>query len=375
MSFAELLFIACFVFTGYTYVGYPLIVALLARWFPAPPVKTQLPDAKPKVAVIIPVFNGLPYLQGKLDSLRAQDYPTELLQIVMIDDGSDDGSADFLSSQSDVTLLRVDPRQGKPNALNTAIECLDDSIEVLVLTDVRQKLSVNAVSVLVAALGDPGVGAASGELQLTGKDGSAAEIGLYWRYEKWIRVNESRFSSTPGASGALYAIRRRDFRPLRKDTLLDDFEIPTRAAAGSRRIILVPQARAYDEAEVSLGGERNRKIRTLAGWHQSLVRNHRLLLPGNPVFFQFMSHRVFRLLVPYALAGMLLACVAAESPWMVAAGVAQLVFYAVALAGVIFGERRNSSRIVRLAATFLTLNLAVLAGFARFVRGSYTVKW
>ena len=182
--------------------------------------------------------------------------------------------------------------------------------------------------------------------------------------------------STAGASGALYALRREDFKPVPKDTLLDDFEIPIEVLRKRKRIVLVPEAAAYDTPEEDIASEKVRKIRTLSGNFQSFVRHRWLFSPlANPIFFQFISHKVLRLLVPYALLGFFAATIALDGPLPTALALAQLACYAVAWLGSNVPEFRQSNALVKIICTFVELNWAAVIGLLNYLYGRHSVKW
>jgi poly-beta-1,6-N-acetyl-D-glucosamine synthase len=246
--------------------------------------------------------------------------------------------------------------------------------DVLMMTDVRQKLAPRALRALLEPLSDPAVGCVSGSLVLAGNTGA----GAYWRYEKLIRGSEARLGSMVGVSGSLYAIRRADFRPLPSDVLLDDMFVPLQTASGRKRIVLSHEAEAYDEAYAD-EQEFGRKARTLAGNYQLVAKLPWLLSPlKNPLWFQLVSHKLLRLGCPFFLLGLLCAStqlafgaelgVAQRWPWQ-ALVAGQLAFYALAGCGL------RAGRLGALARTFVVLNAAAVAGLWRFLRGSQRVAW
>jgi hypothetical protein len=195
---------------------------------------------------------------------------------------------------------------------------------------------------------DPAIGAVSGELILDCEtamsDSSVAEgVGAYWTYEKWLRRGESMVGSTVGVTGAIYAMRSWLWQPLPADTLLDDVLGPMRVVMRGYRVTFDSLAHAFDTTSKTASAELVRKVRTLAGNFQLLAQEPRLLLPGlNPVWLQFMSHKVARLLVPYALVALLLSSMAlAPRSWFYAAAcAAQLAFYLLAAYGAVLDRRQ-----------------------------------
>jgi cellulose synthase/poly-beta-1,6-N-acetylglucosamine synthase-like glycosyltransferase len=255
-----------------------------------------------------------------------------------------------------VTALAPTRRRGK-----TA--CLADAIarargEVLVFTDVRQRFAPGAVRALIAALGDPRVGAAGGELHLRDADGFARTQDAYWRYERWIRRNESRSGSVMGVSGALYAVRRADMPLPPPGLVLDDLWVPLKLMQRGLRVVLVGAAIAWDEASRDPRAEAARKRRTLAGNWQLIARWPQLLVPGlAPSWWRLVSHKWLRLAMPAALLVLLGAsfALASESAFVRFALVAQLVAYGAALAAIARPALRRIAPL-RYAAAFLELN-------------------
>jgi cellulose synthase/poly-beta-1,6-N-acetylglucosamine synthase-like glycosyltransferase len=376
-------------FLLYTYLGYPLLVALLARLFPRRP-GPNAPAAgaapwRPTVSVLLPVSNSSDVIDAKLTSLIAQNYPASaLVQILVYDDGSTDDTVAKVrrASAADerIELVEGGARRGKPTALNALAARARG--EVLLMTDARQPLAPFALAALVDALADPQVGCAAGNLVMHGQTGASA----YWRYEKWIRDSEGRFSSLLGVSGALYALRRGDLAPLPEDIILDDMWVPLRLRLRGRDIVFVPAAEFYDQA-FDDDREFKRKVRTLAGNYQLLARLPRLLLPfANPSWFELASHKIARLVCPWALVALALSTLgfllvsdggAATGPaarWMMLAlGAGQAVFYGAALAAPALPGPLG--KLARLCRTFVVLNAAAVVGLFKTVVGGQRITW
>jgi cellulose synthase/poly-beta-1,6-N-acetylglucosamine synthase-like glycosyltransferase len=361
---------------AYTYVGYPLLIAALARLWPRPP----RPDAQfsPTVTAIIPMYNARAYVGAKLDSLLAQDYPADRLEILVLSDGSDDGSdevvRDYARRHPGLRLLRAEARGGKPRAVNRMRR--EASGEVLLMTDIRQLLAPGTVRALVTELADPRVACVSGNLVLTGSHGA----GFYWRYESWIRGSEARFRSMVGVTGPIYVIRAADLTDLPEDTILDDMWVPMRLRLAGRPSLLCASALAYDEAFPD-EREWGRKVRTLAGNYQLFWRMPRLLLPfANPSWLETFSHKILRLVCPWALFALAAAsvaallypppgCGAAVRAMMAALVAGQALFYLLALAG------PRAGRLAGVARTFVVLHAAAVAGLLRFLGGRQRITW
>ena len=306
MAVIETLFWACALLLVYTYAGYPLGMELFARLHPRP-VGRQA--STPSVSVVLAVHNGARELAAKLANLDQLDYPRALLQIIVACDGCTDDSAAVARAVGDtrVQVLEFAARRGKAACLNDAVAAA--SGDVLLMTDVRQRFDAEALRALVADLADPAVGAASGELQFRDADsGFAQGIDAYWRYEKFIRIAESRSGSTVGVTGAIYVMRRSLFVPIPAGTVLDDVLIPMQIARTGQRVVFEPGAVAWDRPAQEPLAEWRRKVRTLAGNYQLVQLAPWLLLPWrNPLWVRFVSHKLLRLLAPWLLLMMTLA--------------------------------------------------------------------
>lgn len=288
---------------AYTYFGYPLLIAVWARL--AGRANYRSPLNLP-VTIIISAYNEEKFIAAKLESCLQQDYPSGLMQIIVVDDGSTDNTAEIVTSYCKsyrhILLLSLKDHAGKAVALNSAMS--KASGQILIFTDARQKLSPSAVSSLVANFADAQVGASSGELLFVDEEErpQMQGIGLYWRFEKWLRQTEALIHSMCGATGALYAIRRELYAALPKGLVLDDVLIPMRAPLNGYRIVFDKNALVYDRIAANNEAEFTRKVRTLYGNYQLLAIEPRICLPGyNPIFFQFFSHKICRLIAPFGL--------------------------------------------------------------------------
>jgi cellulose synthase/poly-beta-1,6-N-acetylglucosamine synthase-like glycosyltransferase len=280
----------------YLMLGYPLLLAFFP-WHRCRPIQKDLAYRR-SVSILLPVFNGQAFLRQKLESILALDYPRDQVEVLVISDASTDNTDAIAGefSAAGVRLLRV-PRGGKAAALNAAIEQAKG--EILFFTDVRQRLAPDSLRHLVACLADPTVGSVTGELHIVAGDRQEeADMGLYWRYEVWARKQMTQIDSIFGATGCIYAMRRALVNPIPPDTLGDDAAFPLQAFFRNYRMILDIEAKAYDRAS-PLGSEFQRRMRTLAGLWQTLVRWPQLLGFGDRMWLHFMSHKVGRLALPW----------------------------------------------------------------------------
>ena len=343
---------------------YPLALEFVARR--ALPVRPA--PILPTVTVLLPVHNGAPWLRRKLESILELDYPPDLLQIVVVSDGSGDETDAIAGAfpTRGVELVRI-PRGGKALALNAGLERATG--EILFYTDVRQTLDPGGLRHLVSFFADPTVGVVSGELVIRqGKSTAEQNTGLYWKYEKWIRRRHSRIDSVTGATGCIYTMRRSLAVPLPPKTLLDDVYLPMAAFFQGYRVLWSDGAKAFDYP-TPLDAEYRRKVRTQAGIYQVIGFFPALLNPfRNRMWFHFCSHRVGRLLLPFFLIGLLLGTAALPWPragWGLAA---QGLFYATALVDRCIPEGFPLKRLTSVVRTFVVLVMAALVAASIIVR-------
>ena len=388
----ELTFWLSFAFVAYVCAGYPLVLQLWAR---GRKEETKTGDAGPDcretpalpgVSIVLAAHNEATRLGARLENLRSLDYPPARRQIIVVSDGSTDETAAVARHHAPFVECLEVRRGGKALALNAGVQRA--KFDIVVFADARQTFAPDALRQLVAPFSDPAIGGVTGELLLDcesalfanrrgsedrrrreagpglgGVEGQArpagAErryanrrlalessiadgVGLYWRYEKQLRRLESAVGSTLGATGAIYAIRRALWTPLPADTILDDVLTPMRVVMAGFRVVFDERARAYDRAAADADAESRRKVRTLAGNFQILWLEPRLIVPWrNPVWFQYLSHKVGRLLVPYALLAAFVATVllAQQSLFYMATLAAEVAFLALAGYGALIEHR------------------------------------
>jgi len=342
----------------YLLIGYPILLAVSRR--SAPPVRKD-PAFQPSCSILLAAHNGQEFLQRKLESLLALDYPANLREILVISDGSTDATEAIAGSFASrgVRLLSV-PRGGKAAALNAGLA--QASGDLLFFTDVRQTLDRHALSHLAANFADPSVGAVTGELRLLNpaRAGEQADMELYWRFELWARSRHSRIDSIFSTTGCIYALRRSLAAPLPADTIADDGTFSLRAFFRGYRVIYDPAAVAFDYPAAE-GGEFRRRLRTLAGLWQIFVRLPQLFTSANRMRFHFLSYKFGRLVLPWAILLILGSTLALpDSAWRSFLVVDELVLVALALLDWFVPRMFFLKRISSPARTFVAMNAAAL---------------
>jgi len=362
-------FSATALFIFYVLFGYPVLLGWWARGHARPPRRATV---EAPISIIVCVHNGEAFLASKIRSILALEYPRHLMEILIVSDGSTDNTEaiarDF--APQGVQLVTI-PRGGKPSAINAGIRQAHG--EFLILTDVRQTLAPESLRFLLENFADPSVGVVSGELVIgQGDSREHAQTGLYWRYEIQIRLRLSEIDSIFGASGAYYAMRRDLAVSLPSDTLLDDMYLPLAAYFRGYRLLVDTRARMFDYP-TGLRSEFYRKVRTLAGNYQILRAYPQLLGPGNRLWFHFVSYKLARLFLPFALLAILVCSAALPEPWGAMALLGQACFYAAALSDPWIPEQSSLKHLTSPIRAFITLMAAALCAVSIVILPSATL--
>jgi cellulose synthase/poly-beta-1,6-N-acetylglucosamine synthase-like glycosyltransferase len=352
---------------AYTYVGYPVIMFLLARFFPRPWKRENIHAS---VSVIMAVHNGAQRIHEQVEHLLSLE-PDLVREVIIVSDGSNDGTAEILNhlQQPRLRTILLPEQVGKAAALNHGIA--QATSEILLFLDIRPKVAPGALPKLLSNFADPSVGCVAGELVLNtdGHDAAASAVsGVYWRYEQWIRNCEAAWDSPVGVYGGFYAARRSLVQQFPAGIILDDMFQPLSILGKGYRSVLDRSAIVTDTWPGKVSGEFQRKIRTLAGNYQLFSLAPWTLGPRNRVLLQLISHKVMRLVVPYFFALLLL-----SATWL---GVDSIAWRAVAIAQWGFWLAAALALRVKLpvihrlasaASALLVLNVAAVAGLYKFL--------
>jgi cellulose synthase/poly-beta-1,6-N-acetylglucosamine synthase-like glycosyltransferase len=358
----------------YTYFGYPLLIWVAGLLRSKPVAKAEF---LPKVSIVIACHNEAQNVARRLSNLLASDYPRDLLEVIVVSDGSSDSTAEIARwfGSPEVKVFWYSPRQGKAAALNLGVERATG--EVIVFADARQQFEAGAIRTMVTNFADPGVGAVSGELILQEADGGLVGPGLYWRYETHIRKSEGRAGSVMGATGAIYAIRRALWKPLPIGAILDDVYTPMQIALSGYRVVFEEGARAFDSVADSTRKEFRRKVRTLAGNYQLCQLMPRLLVPSSWLVLQFWSHKLFRLAAPIFMVLLFVSnsvLVFGNAGLLFSLSLAVQFLYLAGLAAAICLRRTNHRiKLLNFAYTFTVMNLAAIVGLIYFLSGKRNI--
>jgi cellulose synthase/poly-beta-1,6-N-acetylglucosamine synthase-like glycosyltransferase len=256
--------------------------------------------AEPTVSVILASAADAGAVRERVADLLQSSYPAPLLEIVVGIDPANGQStpADLQSLDPRVAVILGDAPGGKAATLNAAVRAARG--ELLVFADTAQRFDRDAIPALVAEMSDPAFGAVSGMLELPRGTGASTPADRYWRYERWLRHWEARLHSSVGVTGAIYAMRRSLWSPLPAGLILDDVYVPMRLALDGWRIGFTEHALAHDVRRFAARQEYRRKVRTLTGNLQICAWLPAVLNPArNPIWVQFLCHKLLRLLTPY----------------------------------------------------------------------------
>jgi biofilm PGA synthesis N-glycosyltransferase PgaC len=362
----------------YVYVCYPLLIAILVIGKPCP-IAPEIPDgAWPRIAVLIPAYNEERWIARKIENTLALDYPAAKLRIVVASDGSTDRTAEIASGYAarGVEQIEFAGRLGKAEVLNRVIPQLVE--EIVLLTDANALLDPSAARSLVRHFADPLTGAVAGRRICATQRSSASSMGegLYWRYESWIKSNESRVHSATCADGQIYAVRRAAVARVPKGG--EDFLIPMTMVSHGFRFVFEPEAIAVVPAAAGLAAEFRRKVRS----HVSFLLNawllRRLLIPWrSPVCWQLFSHHILRMAVPPA---MVVAFIASET--LAGAGslygalfIAQAAFYLLATVGFPLAYLGRRPKLFYVPFYFVFAQMALAVAWWRWARGRHEFVW
>ncbi len=360
----------------YTYIGYGIVLYLMVkikRIF-GNANKTIYPAQMPEVTLFITAFNEEDVVDEKMQNSLALDYPKELLHIVWVTDGSNDGTNNRLQTKwkDDTRVLFSPERRGKTAAINRGMQFIETPI--IVYTDANTMINKEAISEIVAEFNNPKVGCVAGEKRIAIQDKSDAATGgegIYWKYESTLKKLDSELYSAVGAAGELFAIRKSLFETMPTDTLLDDFILSLRIAMSGYTIAYCSNAYAIESGSADMVEEEKRKVRIAAGGLQSVWRLRPLLNPFKYgiLSFQYVSHRVLRWSITpiflFALVPInILIVILNHSLFYTVVLALQILFYLLGYWGYYLSTKKIKNKLLFIPYYFLFMNINVIKGFS-----------
>ena len=363
----------------YIYVGYPLLAAIIARFFSAPSIKKS--PIRPHVSFIISCYNEEAIIRKKIENTLSLEYPKDKLDILVVSDASNDGTDDIVRKYESkgVRLIRQDERLGKTLGLNLAVPQAIG--EIIVFSDANAMYQSDAIINLVENFNDETVGYVVGEAKYSnaGRSQAGSSENTYWRYEIQLKKFESSIHSIVGGDGAIYAIRKKLYKTL-KSTDINDFVNPLQIIASGYRGIYQPSAICYEEAAGEFEKEFQRKTRIVNRSFSGFLQVKSVLNPFKTGLFslQILSHKILRWFSGFFLMMFfILSIILSFYDYMFFQIIffIELLFLSLAYLGHLLVNSQKSFKPLYYSYYFILVNIAAVNGILQSLKGSVQVTW
>jgi len=379
IEFFTILTIICLLLPVYIYIGYPLTLFFLTKWLSPKPIKQRA--ITPSVAMMVSCYNEIDVIRKKLENCLALDYPSDLLEIIVVSDGSDDGTDEVVKEfeHLGIRLIRQEGRLGKTSGLNLGVSATD--AEIVVFSDANAMYEAQAIRKLMRNFNDPEVGYVVGAALYTddGENAAASSENAYWKYEIFVKRMESQLHSVVGGDGAIYAIRKALYIPLAREDI-NDFVNPLQIIMQGYRGVFDEEAKCFEETAGDFDKEGRRKERIVNRSFRGLIKCRAVMNPFKTGFYSFeiVSHKLLRWLVPIFLVGILVGTsylshfdydLAKELVFL------EVLFFWFACFGYFFSEREGVPKIFYYPYYFLMVNYRSLLGVVQALKGNVQVTW
>jgi len=384
MKSAEFFLLISILMVFYTYIGYGVIVLIFNRLLNKNKVTHELDENQefPTLTLLVAAYNEQDCIEEKILNSLSLDYPKDLIKFLFITDGSTDNTNQIIKNYPNIILLFENGRGGKIAATKRAMEYVDT--DIVVFSDANTSVNSDALLKIIRHYTNPKVGGVACEKKvrvLKADSASGAGEGFYWRYESFLKQQDSNFYSVVGAAGELFSIRTELFEPIPSDSIIEDFYMTMKIAEKGYIIKYEPQAYAIEDPSFSVSEEYKRKTRIAAGGIQSIIRLSGLLNPFKlpALTFLYVSHRVLR----WSLTPLLLLVIIVLSVLLAVKGsflgqillLSQILFYCLAFVGYVLRHKKVKAKIFYIPFYFTFMNYAVYVGAVRYFSGSQSVVW
>jgi cellulose synthase/poly-beta-1,6-N-acetylglucosamine synthase-like glycosyltransferase len=391
---AQVMFFGSIAGIIYVYVGYPLLILLISKLRPRPVSKSPI---TPSVTILIAAYNEADCIAATIENKLALDYPKDKIEIIVISDGSTDGTDEIVRryESAGVKLIRQDPRAGKTSALNLAVPHAKG--EIIAFSDANSSYAPDALRFLAENFNDPEVGYVTGKMVYTNPDGSPIGDGCsaYMKYENFLRDAETQAESVVGGDGGIDAVRKSLYRPMNPDQL-PDFVLPLKVVDQGFRVVYEPRALLREHSLSQAADEYRMRVRVglralWALWdmrhlltflrslsYSSVTPSHSLTFTPSFLYsWQLWSHKVLRYLcfVFLIVAYPINIALWGQGVFFKLALLAQTTFYLAAIASPMLERLRFQFKLIHMARYFVLLNLASAHAFFKFLCGKKQVMW
>ncbi len=376
------LILICYAYAGYTLLLF--IINLVLKLFQhGRAADEDIP--LPAITIFITAYNEEDYVDRKMQNTLELIYPREKLHILWITDGSTDDTPGKVKKYKQAEHYHLSERRGKVHAMNRGMNYVKTPL--VVFSDTNTLLGKNALLVIARLFDNKNVGCVAGEKRIIIQDKDKAVSsgeGIYWKYESLIKQLESNISSSLGAAGELFAIRRELFTPVPEDTILDDFTISLEIAKKGYKIKYSPEAWASENASLNIKEEMKRKVRIASGGIQTMLRMKELLNPFRYglLSFQYLSHKMLRwTLVPVSfilifVLNLVLLIQGKDNQYLYfILFIIQLLYYLLVLTGRLLRTRNLKAKIIFLPYYLFIMNYSELSGMIMYFSGKHTALW
>jgi cellulose synthase/poly-beta-1,6-N-acetylglucosamine synthase-like glycosyltransferase len=374
---ALLIFCLCALILICVFLGYPAIVIILSSI--RKQEKRRQREDHPTVSILFAAHNEAQGIRQKLENALTQEYPRDKIEVIIVDDGSTDRTAEIIRETASplVKLLQHAQRRGKTAALNLAVA--EARGEILVFTDANAIFQPDAVRQLVQTFDAEGkIGVVCGELQYQPHPMAVSDVeSRYWNLEIRLKKAESQLGTLLGANGSIYAMPKSLYIPLRDD-LISDFIEPLLLSRKGYRTVYQPNAVSVETGTRSLASDYRRKKRIIQRGLYGLIIHHDLLNPLKSGWLacQLWAHKVLRWLTPLWLLGLFLATLALQHYlFFKIILILQIIAYLLGGFGILLQLLGRTPGLFRLPAYILMTLAASVAGLWGLATGQKVVTW
>ena len=365
----------------YSYAIYPIVLLILVNTVIRKDcVFGEYYDntAWPDIAIIIAAHNEEIDIINRINNLASLEYPPDKITIYIGSDGSTDATNTLIENNC-LRNLKFFPyleRRGKASVLNDLCEKANE--DIFIFSDANTLFDSVAVKELVRPFKDDTIGCVCGELEIHSLKDNVNHDGFYWKYEKYLKINENKIGGLLGANGAIYAIRNELFKPISSDTIIDDFMIAMNVVLQGYRLVYQPNAIAHEYSPDSINNEFKRRVRIGIGNYQAFFRFPKFLWPTTsiPHFVTYLSHKVLRWFTPHILLLCLfISILLADKLFFMVLLIIQLSVYLLSAIAIKYSLINKLPKFISLMVFFVSMNTALLTGFFKYISSNVNPAW